>query len=420
MDDLFYDIIIVGGGPAGSSCGLFLKKEAPALKVCIIDKQRFPRNKPCGDGISPGVVDLMHEAGLQHAFSAKYPISIFELSCGEALRIRYDMRQLSHARSYGYVYDRKTLDNVLFQQAATSGVTVFENHEISTITETADGHTQLTCRHAGGTTRFTGRIIVGADGAYSKIRSYLNIPSNSDTHKGVSLRYYCTTQLSELTLRIDILKNLGNSYGWVFPLSPTMANVGIGVDADVYKQKKLNLNHELQAYLQRLQATIPLEIIPGTRAGFPLPYGDSLPPLFQDNKVLIGDAASMINPLTGEGIYYAMYSGKLLANHLAQSYYSNRSLSEALPKFATDFQQQFRQHYQINLKLKKLLTSPFSSLFLKILQKDPVLLHKVMHIVMGNAATLDVRYLPLKMLKKSTRFAYEQFKNKLQKRSAGL
>jgi flavin-dependent dehydrogenase len=305
----------------------------------------------------------------------------------------------------------------LLQQATAAGVTVFQNHEVTGIGETADGCTQVTCKHVGGTTQFTGRIVVGADGAYSKIRAFLKVPPGDESHKGVSLRYYCTTNLNELTLRIDILKNLGNSYGWVFPLSPTLVNVGIGLDADVYKQKNLNLNHEFDAYLKWLQQSLPLEIIPGTRAGYPLPYGTDLPQLVHGNKVLIGDAASMINPLTGEGIYYALYSGKLLATHLTNTHHAGEPLRNALPPFATEFKKQFVQHYRLNQKFKKLLASPFSGLFLRILQKDPALLDKVMHIVMGNAATLDVKYLWLRLLKRVGRFAVYQVKR--QKQPAG-
>jgi len=412
-----YDIIIVGAGPAGSSCALFLKKLVPELQVCLIDKQSFPRNKPCGDGLSPAVVDLLTEAGLPHAFADRYPISVFELTCGERLRIKYDMRALSEARSFGFVYDRKSFDHLLLKHAMDAGVPVFQNHEISGMTEVDAEYTQLTCRHANETIQFNGRVVVGADGAYSKIRSYLNVPPNADSHKAVSLRYYCTMQLSELTLRIDILKNLDYSYGWVFPLSPTMANVGIGVDADVYKRKKLNLNREFEAYLQFLKKDIRLEIIPGTRAGYPLPYGTRLPPLVHGNKVLIGDAASMINPLTGEGIYYAMYAGKLVATHLAESYRSYQPLPEALPRFATDFKTQFEPHYRLNLRFKKLLQSPLAKPILKMLQNDPALLQKVMPVVMGNATTLDVKNLPLRMAKKLTRFSYEQLKKTFQKRS---
>ena len=421
MGEHFYDVIIVGGGPAGSSCGMFLKKLAPELRVCIIDKQQFPRNKPCGDGLSPAVIDLMAEVGLQHLFSEKHPISVFELSLGEAFRIRYDMRNLSHTRSFGFVYDRMSFDDHLLQHAVACGVHLFEKHEISKIEEVGLGYTQLMCEHADNTTHFTGRIVVGADGAYSKVRSYLNIPPNDGMHKGVSLRYYCTTtKFEELSLRIDFLKNLGYSYGWLFPLSPTVANVGVGIDSDVYKKKNINLNNELNAYVKLLQKSIPLQIIPGTRAGYPLPYGTYLPKLVHGNKVLIGDAASMINPLTGEGIYYAMYAGKLLASYLAEGFRSGSPGSTVLQHFERDFKNHFQQHYQLNLKFKKLLTSPFAPLFLRMLQKDPALLNRVMHIVMGNANTLDVKHLWLKMLKRSSWFVLQQFKNPISKQSAGV
>lgn len=409
MADSYFDVVIVGGGPAGSSCGLFLKTYAPQLQVCIIDKQNFPRNKPCGDGLSPAVVDLLADAGLQQLFTERYPLSIFELSSG-SFRLRYDLRSLSHNRSVGYVYDRKTFDNELVQEAVARAVTVFQKHTIESIEE-LNGNTQFHCKHATGNRVITGGIVVGADGAYSKIRSYVGVAPAAETHKGVSLRYYCKTGPGpEPALRIDILKRLGNSYGWVFPLSPTLANVGIGVDADVYKAKNLNLNTEFDAYLAWLRNDMKLEVIEGTRAGYPLPYGTQLPRLAHGNKVLIGDAASMINPLTGEGIYYALYSGQLLARHLAAVFNSGASPATALQQFEQDFKNQFSHHYRLNQRLKKLLTSPAGALSLRVLQHDPVLLHRVMQLVMGNANALDVKHLPWKILKRSTQLLYGQLK----------
>ncbi len=414
MTELHYDIIIIGGGPAGSTCGIFLKKLNPSLRVCIIDKQSFPRKKPCGDGLSPGVVDIIKEAGLHDFFWEKHPIQTFEFSCGDGVVIKYDLQNLSETNSYGYVFPREPFDDQLMRHAVATGVDLFPKYEINDIQEIGPWCTRIICQHDDHSSLFTGKILVCADGAYSKMRSYLKVPPNDDQHIGVTLRYYCKIDdLDELSLRIDILKNLGNSYGWLFPVSKNMANVGIGVDKHVYKRAQINLNKELDNYLVLLKKTMHVELIPGTRAGYPLPYGSQLPELVHDNKVLIGDAASMINPLTGEGIYYAMYAGKSLAGHIAHSFSSDRMLQEALSNFATGFKKQFHNHYQLNQKLKNLLSSPFSGILLNMVAKDNALLNKTMKIVLGNSNSFEVKHLKLKVIKRSTMFIYEQLRKRV-------
>jgi flavin-dependent dehydrogenase len=246
------------------------------------------------------------------------------------------------------------------------------------------------------------------------MRSYLKIPPNKDQHMGVALRYYCNIDiLDEMSLRIDILKSLGNSYGWLFPVSKNMANVGVCVDKDVHKKKNINLNKELEHYIETLSKSMHLEIIQGTRAGYPLPFGSQMPELVHGNKVLIGDAASMINPLTGEGIYYAMYAGKTLAEHIANSFASDSMLQESLSNFSAGFTKQFHHHYQLNLKLKKLLSSPLSGIILNMVANDKTLLNKTMKIVLGNSNSFQIKNLKLKVFKRSTIYLYEQFKKRV-------
>lgn len=421
MSDKIFDIVIIGGGPAGSACGIFLKRFVPQLSVCILDKAVFPRDKPCGDGLSPAVVDLLQEAGLDCLVQNSLPLSTIELTCGSSVHIKYNLQRLSSSRSYGYVINRKTFDHLLLQKAAASGVTVLENHQVTGISDLPEGGTQVHYRHPGGTGSVQGTVIVGADGAYSRIRGCLNSLPNKESASGIGLRYYCRVPANqEACLRIDILKNLGYSYGWLFPISHSTANIGIGIDKDVYKRKNINLNEALDNYVQQVSRSTPVEIIPGTRAGFPLPYGTCMPALHKGNKVLIGDAASMINPLTGEGIYYALFAGKLLAGHISEAHQQKHSLTTALSIFEVDFRHRFTRHYQLNQKIKNLLSSPFSGIVMRTLHAQPELLHKVMHVILGNAPGLETKELLPKIIRKSSLFLYEQLKVHFSKRSPGI
>jgi len=228
------------------------------------------------------------------------------------------------------------------------------------------------------------------------LRKHLKVAPNENKHTGIALRYYCKINTPELPfLRIDILRHLKKSYGWVFPVSADTANIGIGVDADVHKKKNVNLNHELEKYFSCIKPWFNPELIPGTRSGYPLPYGSQLPILVHGNKVLIGDAASMINPLTGEGIFYGMQAGKMLAEHIANSFAANDQLQKNLTEFSTHFTRHFKSHYQFNLAIKKTLASPFAAFFLKRIAKDSARLNKAMGIILGNSDTFEPEELSL-------------------------
>ena len=411
MYELFFDVIIIGGGPAGSTCGIFLKKLNPDLRVCIIDRHSFPRTKTCGDGISPQVVDIIRRAGIPDFFHHKVPVSQFILSIGNSVEIGYDLRKLSANKSEGYVYPRELFDHKLLQHAASLGVQVYENHEFTHIADKDDEHTDVLGKYPKGDFNFSGKVIVGADGAHSKLRRYLKVPPNSNRHAGIALRHYCQiSDLGDLAIRIDLLTQLKNSYGWLFPVSGDFANVGIGVDVDVYKKNKLNLDKEFDNYLSFLSEKVKVRLVPGTKTAYSLPFASHMPRLVHSNKVLIGDAASMINPLTGEGIYYGMQAGELLATHLAPSLSRAGKPDLLLAEFARDFKAQFHKHYQLNYKIKKLLNSRFSDVFLNALIKDNRLIEKAMNVILDNSASVNVGSHALSLIKYSTKSIYERFK----------
>jgi flavin-dependent dehydrogenase len=195
---------------------------------------------------------------------------------------------------------------------------------------------------------------------------------------------------------------MGGAYGWLFPISSTLANVGIGIDLAVYKKKRLNINKEFKKYFSQIQQESKLVLIENSCAGFTLPYGNEMPALYSGNKVIIGDAASMINPLTGEGIFYAMQAGKMLACHVASCTGSAPRLTKALADFSDSYKKSFEEHFRLNLMLKKILASPFAGFAFKKIASQEQVLDKAMNIIMGNGSHLSSSNFKIRLLKKMT------------------
>jgi geranylgeranyl reductase family protein len=398
-----YDIIIIGGGPAGSICAIFLKKNNPSLNIAIIDKDIFPREKACGDGLSPGAVKIIQEAGLGHLFFDRLPINNFCLSLHGKQKINYNLKNLPGAGSEGYVYPRKLLDHELIKHAVALGVTFLDGCSLISMEEEKDFYSWLTCHHLAQTIKLGTRLVIGADGSNSVIRKYLKIPFNKDYHTGVALRGYCTLQDNQPpSLSIDILKNKGSAYGWVFPVSSNRANIGVGIDLSIYKKQRLNIHSLFKQYTETKKQEIKLTLDENSLSGFTLPYGSKLPPLFSGNKALIGDAASMINPLTGEGIFYAMKAGQMLASHLAGALHSPEHTSRALAAFSISYKNSFQEHFRLNLLLKKILASPFAGILFKRMANREKILDKAMNVIMGNGHQLYNSSIKMRLLKKIT------------------
>lgn len=403
MNQSDYDIIIIGAGPAGCICGIFLKKINPALRVAILEKQVFPREKACGDGLSPGAVKIIQEAGLGDIFKSKLAVSNFCLSLNGKNKIDYSLNRLPDTGCKGYVYPRKLLDHELAKKALACGAELFEGCVINLIEEESSFSSVVTCIHSSEKKNLRAKLLVGADGSNSMVRKYLNIPPNKDINAGVALRGYCNiSDGDKIPLTIDILKNKGGAYGWIFPVSATMANIGVGIDLSVYKKKRLNINSEFKEYMAAKQREMKMELIKNSCSGYTLPYGNEMPAFIGGNKVLIGDAASMINPLTGEGIYYAMQAGQMLASHIAEYMDSEEKLSSSLAAFSVSYKKKFEEHYRLNLMLKKILASPFAGIAFKRMAGREDMLDKAMNIIMGNGSHFYSGSFKMSILKRLT------------------
>lgn len=381
-----YDIVIIGGGPSGSVCGISLKKLNPILKVCIIEKEKSPRTKACGDGLGPGIIKIIADLGLSSIFDNREAIDKLAITSPNGYQLLSDLPKIGESKPIGFVIPRNEFDSYLLSAACNLGVIVLEESEFLDFNDLGDFNTQVKIKRNSEEILLRTKILIGADGARSKLRALLNIPYNSDKHTGIALRYYCELdEYNNHSLRLDFLKEINPGYGWIFPINSKLANIGVGVDISKLKKKNLNLNEMFESYLQHLSKKFKIRIIDGSKLSSTLPYGSQLPSLINSsNKILIGDSASMINPFTGEGIYYGMFAAKSLADNIYNKFDNDDKLKHSLQIFESQFKNHFARHYKVNYTLKHLMGTRFSNFAIKASNKNTEILKEGIELVMGD------------------------------------
>ena len=262
----------------------------------------------------------------------------------------------------GYVIPRIELDNTLFSLATTLGAESRCNRKF--IKAVFDDSSSLWNIHLLNTSNnneeiVRSRILIGADGARSRVRKILGVPFNTPENEGIAIRYYCKTKIPHGdTIRFYFNKELLPGYGWIFPIDKNMANIGIIIDLKQYESQNSNLNEMMTQFIRNVNENVHLPINECNYESFILPYSSQLPKLSFKSAALLGDAASMINPFTGEGIYYGMYAGKILGQLLGNAINEKRNLQNALDNYEKLFLDKFKKHIKWTMVLKRICKYP--------------------------------------------------------------
>jgi len=332
-----YDAIIVGGGPAGSTAALYAQREG--LEVLLLDKKHFPRDKVCGDAISGKSIDYLRELKLldklEQSPNAIIHNFVFSSPNHRSIRVNFSNGHGAKEELYGFVCRRTIFDNILFQEAkkkldAREGYFVkdvlTENGRVYGVKCEADN---------GEITTFTGKIIVGADGYSSIVARKMNLYDRDPRHWLVATRAYYkgVTDLDD-SIEIHYVEDTLPGYFWIFPADDGLANVGLGMIYKSLKKKGIRIRNahiaatESPFFRERFANA---EMV-GDIQGWNLPAGSKRRTIHGDGFILLGDAAGLIDPFSGEGIGNAMCSGNIAAQVMAEACkredYGAQSLSD--------------------------------------------------------------------------------------------
>ncbi len=317
------DVVVVGAGPAGSAVSYYLATSG--LDVLLLEKTHFPREKVCGDGLTPRAVRALTAMGVPLPENDGWLRNRGLRIIGGGGRIELDWPELSSYPGYGLVRARTDFDQILARHAQKAGARLLEG-----VAVTGPLVDDRTGRITGVTTRdgrsFRGRLVVAADGNSSRLSVAMGLHKREDRPLGVAVRTYYTSPRHDddyLEAWLDLWdgSSLLPGYGWIFGMGDGTSNVGVGL---------LNTSAgfgeiDYRGLLRRWLAAMPAEwgFVEENRTqpvrGAALPMAFNRTPHYTRGLMLVGDAGGMVNPFNGEGIAYALESAEVAARVITQA-----------------------------------------------------------------------------------------------------
>jgi len=334
---------VVGGGPAGSVMGWALATRG--VRVVIVDRARFPREKVCGDFVEPRGLRLFRTMGCLGALEAAGPLPITHTSLFLDGRLAYRgaipfYGGGSDLPAHGYIIPREDLDYRLLDAARAAGAEVLEETHVDGVERGPDGVTVRT-RTVRGRGALRGSVVVGADGTHSIVARSVGALVDDPRYMAISQRAYAEgVALDRGEAAFFFTRELFPGYGWMFPMAGGRANVGVGVLAEAVNRFGINVPRLLHAFLDVLRRTHSgcrdLRLASKPIGGIVRTYGGAGPNHF-DRGLLVGDAGCFVDPMTGEGITPAAESALLGAAVLAEALEHGRTDGRFLQRYERVF-----------------------------------------------------------------------------------
>ena len=358
------DVLVVGGGPAGAATAYWLAEAGH--DVAVVERKTFPRDKTCGDGLTPRAVRQLADMGLEDQLAAASHRFDGLRAVAHGITLELPWPEHPEFPAYGYVVRRRHLDQLVAEHAVKAGATLWQGTEAMAPVVDRGLLAGAVVRRgrSGKPEEVRARYLVVADGANSRFGRALGTARERSFPQGMAIRGYWNSPFHDdpwIESVLDVRDRNGHSlpgYGWIFPVGDGTVNVGIGLLSTFRDWKSVNTSHLMAEFA----ATAPARwgISPDTQVGQPtggrLPMAGSVGPKSGPTFLVVGDAAGSVNPFNGEGIDYAYETGRLAADVLDEALTTGDGL--ALRRYPESLQREFGLYFKVARGFAALIGRP--------------------------------------------------------------
>ena len=354
------DVAIVGGGPSGAAAAHYLASAGRSVLVC--EKKSFPREKTCGDGLTPRAVKVLEEMGLRTALDGWERVKGLRVhAAGKTLELGFP--ELDDFPGYGLVKPRSDLDKTVLDNAEAAGAKVLYETEVKEPLFDRGVCSGFVASRDGQREEVRAAWVVSAEGAATKFTQALGRGRDLAYPMGLAVRQYFRSPMQHsgwFEAYLDVRSGDSSlpGYGWVFPVGDGTVNAGVGLLSTYGGWREINL-HDLQRnFISNLPSDweVNFETVCSRRRGGRLFMGQSVWPPHGQGYLLTGDAAGMINPCNGEGIAYGYETGRIAGRHIDAALSNGRSPS--LWQYSEELKATYGPYYRLGRKFVKLIGYP--------------------------------------------------------------
>ncbi len=362
------DACIVGAGPGGAATALRLSYLG--IPSVLIDKAAFPRDKVCGDAISGKVTTLLNRLDpdiLQRFTQQSIQTDVwgirFVAPNRKELDIPFQPNYIRDTRTApGYVARRFDFDNFLVDEVRRrENIRFYEGVAVEEYERTDSG---WMISGAGGSIQVEARMLIVADGAHSVFsRKIAGLEKDLRHHAGAVRAYFSNVEglAKDNFIELHFIRSIAPGYFWIFPLPGGHANVGLGMRSDILGRRKVNLRKTLFEVIEEhpvLRERFKNARLIGEVKGYGLPLGSKRRAISGSHYMLVGDAGHLVDPLTGEGIGNAFYSGFIAAEQLQQCLAANDFSASVLKAYDRRVNRVLGSEMRLSYRLQKMLAYP--------------------------------------------------------------
>jgi geranylgeranyl reductase family protein len=366
-------VCIVGAGPAGTAAALQLAQMN--IDCIIVDKAVFPRDKVCGDGLSGKVITALNR--IDPAIATRLKDANFKLnswgvtfvsparhSLDVGYRPDYDSKDGSHKETpIGYVCKRMDFDNFLVDEVKRrKEIQLHENVNIENYELTSDGYIVTGNK---GSFQVKAQLLIIANGAHSSFTKNVANITIEPKHYVAGIRAYYKNvngNNPDNFIELHFLKSLLPGYFWIFPLPNGEANVGVGVLSEAVRKKKMNLKKSMLDIIENdpvFKERFKDAELTSSIEGYGLPLGSKKRVISGERYMLVGDAAFLIDPFTGEGIGNGLYSGRIAALEAAEAIKANDFSATKLAHYDAEVYRIMGPELKLSHRIQKLVNFPW-------------------------------------------------------------